>query len=61
MEPIETTASYPHAAAGSCGQANFRFQVVGAGSGALALKYWRHWESEGSITRRFAVTIDTAP
>ena len=55
------TASYPNAAVGSGGAAVFRFRVVAAGSGTLALKYWRHWEGSGSIIRRFAVTIDATP
>jgi inhibitor of cysteine peptidase len=61
LELVETTASYPKAAVGSGGEAIFRFRVVGAGSGALALKHWRHWEGAGSIIRRFAVTVDAAP
>jgi inhibitor of cysteine peptidase len=61
LELVEATAAYPNAAVGSGGEAIFRFRVVGAGSGTLALKYWRHWEGAGSITQRFAVTIDATP
>ena len=39
----------------------FRFRVVGAGAGRLALKSWRSWEGERSIVQRFVVTIDAAP
>jgi inhibitor of cysteine peptidase len=60
LELTEATASYPNAAVGSGGEAIFRFRVVGVGSSTLTLKYWRHWEGEGSIIQRFAVTIDTS-
>jgi inhibitor of cysteine peptidase len=43
---------------GAAGEAIFRFAVVGTGSGALSLKYWRPWEGEPSIVQRLAVTID---
>ena len=43
---------------GAAGVAIFRFAVVGTGSGAFSLKYWRPWEGEPSIVQRLAVTID---
>jgi inhibitor of cysteine peptidase len=61
LELAEATADYPNPAAGSGGQAIFRFRVVGVGSSALTLKYWRHWAGAGSILQRFGVTIDAAP
>jgi len=57
----EATARYPNTAVGSGGEAIFRFEVVGAGSGTLSLKYWRQWEGAGSIIQRFAVTLDAGP
>lgn len=57
---VEETADYPSAAVGSGGEAVFRFRVVRAGSSALVLKYWRHWEGATSIQRRFTVTVDAA-
>jgi len=58
LELTEATASYPNAAVGSGGEAIFRFRVVGVGSSTLRLRYWRHWEGEGSIIQRFSVTND---
>ena len=54
-------ANYPAAAPGSGGEAFFQFEVVGAGSGMLTLKYWRDWEGAKSIIQRFALTIEATP
>ena len=56
-----TSASYPGAAVGSGGTAEFRFRVLHAGRGTLGLKYFRHWEGDASIARRFAITVDAVP
>ena len=57
----DATADYPNTGAvGSGGEAIFQFRVLGAGSGPVVLKYWRHFEGEGSIIQRFSVTIDAA-
>ncbi len=61
LQLLDSTGNYPEAAVGSGGVAIFRFQVLRAGSGTLALKYWRHWEGEGSVVQRFSVTIDAGP
>ncbi len=45
---------------GAPGEAIFRFAVIGAGLGPLALKLLRPWEGDPSIVQRFAVTIDAA-
>jgi inhibitor of cysteine peptidase len=50
----------PAAAVGAGGDALFRFRVVGGGSGKLSLKYWRQWEGDASIVKRFAVTVEAA-
>ncbi len=60
LEPLDAAADYDDRAVGSGGQAIFRFRVRGAGSTELALKYWRHWEGEGSILQRFTITLDSA-
>jgi len=61
LEPVEATSSYPNATIGAGGTATFRFRVIGSGSGAFALKYWRHWEGDRSAAQRFTVTIDAIP
>ena len=52
-----THESSRSAALGASGQALFRFRVIGAGSGKLSLKYWRQWEGDASIVKRFVVTV----
>lgn len=60
LELVEATARYPSVTPGSGGTAVFRFRVIGTGSCALKLKYWRHWEGNASIRQRFSVMIDSA-
>jgi predicted secreted protein len=36
------------------------YRVVGGGSEKLSLKYWRQWEGDTSIVKRFAVTVEAA-
>jgi inhibitor of cysteine peptidase len=42
---------------GASGHACFRITVRAAGSGTLRLKYWRPWEGETAVQRRFAVDV----
>ena len=52
-----THESSRSAALGASGQALFRFRVIGTGSEKLSLKYWRQWEGDASIVKRFVVTV----
>ena len=52
-----TAADYPKAAPGSGGTAILRVRTVAKGEGTLRLKYWRSFEGEGGIVRRFAVKV----
>ena len=58
---IEALASEPRhdaqAPIGSAGEVIFDFRGRQAGSGAIVLKHWRHWEGESSVTRRFRVSL----
>jgi len=42
---------------GGAGRPSKRFRAIGAGSGKLSLKYWRQWEGDASIVKRFVVTV----
>jgi len=42
---------------GRGGTREFRFRVTGPGTSVLALKLWREWEGERSVTQRFTVTV----
>jgi inhibitor of cysteine peptidase len=46
---------------GAAGNVTFDFTARKAGSSEIALKYWRHFEGEGSIVRRFSVRINVKP
>jgi len=45
------------ASIGSNGKSTFRFQSVKKGNGKISLKYWRHWEGDASIRKRFEVRV----
>jgi inhibitor of cysteine peptidase len=61
FEPLERASDYGAAGVGSSGEAILRFRAKAGGPGSIALRYWRPWEGEGSITKRFEVTVDAAP
>ena len=63
-EVVDPAGSEPHyagGAVGSAGQVTFDFKAKKAGSGEVALKYWRHFEGDGSIAKRFSVRINAKP
>jgi inhibitor of cysteine peptidase len=56
--PCETHGEYPCKTTGSGGEAVFRIKVCAVGNTALRAKYWRHWEGENSVRRRFTVNVE---
>lgn len=61
---VEEAGSEPHpsrGAIGSGGNVTFDFTAKKAGSGEVALKYWRHFEGDGSIVRRFSFRLNVQP
>ncbi len=60
LELAGATGDYRSGAVGSGGDAQFRISVRAAGSATLRLKYWRRWEGEGGVLKRFAVKIDAS-
>jgi inhibitor of cysteine peptidase len=61
---VEEAGSEAHpsgGAIGSAGNVTFDFTAKKAGSGEVALKYWRHFEGDGSIAKRFSVRINARP
>jgi inhibitor of cysteine peptidase len=58
IELVEASGHYPASAAvGSGGDAIFRFKVKTAGESTIALKYWRQWEGDTSVIKRFTVSV----
>jgi predicted secreted protein len=53
----ETYTPYPGGAIGSGGTAVFIFRAQHPGTVHLQLKYWRSWEGDSSIVKRYDVTI----
>ena len=50
-------AEYPGAALGSGGTAILRVRTLAKGDGTLRLKYWRSFEGDAGIVRRFSVKV----
>jgi inhibitor of cysteine peptidase len=59
VEFVNKSADTPPGPPGTPGMAVFQFRVIAAGSSAVSLKYWRQWEGDKSIVKRFRVTIDS--
>jgi predicted secreted protein len=53
----ETYTPYPGGGLGSGGTAVFTFRAQHPGTVHLQLKYWRSWEGDSSIVKRYDVTI----
>ncbi len=60
FELEQAAASYPSGQIGSGGDAQFSIKVRAAGTSTLRFKYWRRWEGEAGIIKRFAVKIDAS-
>jgi len=52
---------YPGGAIGSGGKVTFAFKAQKAGTGEVALKYWRRFEGDSSIVRRFRINLSVKP
>jgi len=48
-------------AIGSAGNVTFDFTAKKAGSSQIALKYWRHFEGDGSVVKRFGFRLNARP
>ena len=58
---VEEAGSEPDpsgGAIGSGGNVTFDFTAKKAGNGEVALKYWRHFEGEGSVVKRFRIRLN---
>jgi inhibitor of cysteine peptidase len=53
--------NYPGGAVGAGGKVTFAFKAEKAGSSEVALKYWRHFEGDSSIVRRFRISLVVKP
>ena len=63
-EFIEALAAEPHYAAsamGAGGEVAFTFRGKKIGTGEIALKHWRDWEGDSSVTTRFRIRLHVQP
>jgi inhibitor of cysteine peptidase len=61
IEAVGSEPNYPGDAVGSGGHVAFTFKAKKAGTGEIALKYWRHFEGDKSIKNRFRLRLNTRP
>ena len=57
-EANEAKPDYPVGAMGSGGAVSFAFKCTKPGSGEVSLKYWRHFEGDASIAKRFRFRLN---
>jgi inhibitor of cysteine peptidase len=60
-QALASEPQYQSQAVGSGGSVSFLFRATKAGTAAIALKHWRHWEGEGSITGKFDLRLEVQP
>jgi len=61
FEVVATEPHYPKDSIGAGGDVSFTFRAKKPGSGEIALKNWRHWEGDSSVTNRFRVRLRIEP
>lgn len=59
FELRQSDADYPEGLIGAGGEALFRITIRGPGTATLRLKYWRHWEGDHGVRKRFTVDIES--
>ncbi len=50
------TRSFPERI-GSGGWRTLTFKAISAGTSPIKLKYWRAWEGDASVVKRFDITV----
>jgi inhibitor of cysteine peptidase len=64
QDVVEEAGSEPQpsrGAIGSGGNVTFDFTAKKAGTSEVALKYWRHFEGDGSVVKRFSFRLNVQP
>ena len=61
FEVVATEPHYSKDSIGAGGNVSFTFRAKNPGSGEIALKNWRHWEGDSSVTNRFRVRLRIDP
>jgi inhibitor of cysteine peptidase len=61
VEEAGSEAQPSGGAIGSAGNVTFDFRAKKAGGSEIALKYWRHFEGDASIVKRFRFRLNATP
>ena len=61
IEALATEPRYATNATGSGGEVAFIFKAKKIGTGEIALKHWRHWEGDSSVSSRFRLRLCVLP
>ena len=61
VEAVGSEPHYPGGAVGAGGEVTFTFKGKKPGAGDITLKYWRHFEGDSSVTKRFHLRLNTRP
>ena len=61
VEMVGSEPHYPGGAVGAGGEVTFTFKAKTPGTGDLTLKYWRHFEGDSSVTKRFHLRLNARP
>ena len=61
VEMVGSEPHYPGGAVGAGGEVTFTFKAKTPGTGDVTLKYWRHFEGDSSVTKRFHLRINARP
>jgi inhibitor of cysteine peptidase len=60
-ELLATEPRYPAPAVGAGGAVAYTFRAGQPGRGEIALKQWRSWEGDASVTARFCIHLEVRP
>ena len=61
VEAVGSEPDYAGSAVGSGGTVTFTFRAKKPGTGDIALKHWRHFEGDSSVTNRFRLRLNVRP
>ena len=61
VEAVGSESDYAAGSIGSGGAITFTFRAKKPGTGDIALKHWRHFEGDASVTNRFRLRLNARP
>lgn len=58
VDIVSTRREYPKTSVGSAGVVIFSVEALKPGHATLSFRYWRHWEGDRSIAKRYRVDLE---